>query len=99
MKLNQAPAAVLALACLLPAPASAQVYSVSTAAWATAGSVCRALGAGLSFPESIRIGMADNRYLWSAEMNDPAFARLAADQIIRQCPDDAIKAHGGRSQL
>lgn len=71
----------------------AQAFSLTTAAWATASTICRALAAGLSSKEAIRIGLADSRYLWAAEMRDPAFSRLVADQAVRQCPGYVIEAY------
>lgn len=101
MRLLHVPAAaVVGLACLVPVPA--QAFSISTAAWATAGAICRALGAGLSSQEAIRIGLADSRRVWAVEMRDPAFPRLVADQAMRQCPEYVIEAYptqSGGSQL
>ena len=98
MKLLHAPAAaVLCLGCLLPLPAQA---SVSTAAWVTAASICRAFEAGLTIQQAVRVGMNDNRYLWAAEMQDPAFVQLMTAEAIRQCPEQLIRAYqSGGKQL
>lgn len=96
VKLLCAPAAaVLCLGCFLPLPAQA---SVSTAAWVTATSICRAFAAGLTIPQAVRVGMDDNRYLWAAEMQDPAFVRLMTAEAIRQCPEQLIRAYRSGSQ-
>lgn len=73
-------------------PVPAQAFSVTTAAWATAGSVCQAMAAGLSMPESVRLGIADNHYLWNQEMGHPAFSQLMAAEVARQCPGLLMRA-------
>lgn len=86
----------LAVAPVLPARASGP----GTAAWSTAGSICRALGAGLAMSAAVRVGYADNAYLWSAEMRDPSFRQLMVHEAARQCPEQLIRAvNEGRSQL
>jgi hypothetical protein len=72
-------------------PVPAQAFSVTTAAWAAARTICQAMGAGLSMPEAVRLGIADNHYLWALEMRDPAFARLMAAQVVQMCPDELLQ--------
>lgn len=72
-------------------PVPAQAFSVTTAAWAAARTICQAMGAGISMPEAVRLGIADNHYLWAKEMRDPAFGRLMAAQVVRMCPDELLK--------
>ena len=82
--LHVSAALALSLCSLLPLPARAG--GVTTAAWVTARTVCGALTVGLTIPESVRIGITDNSYLWSAEMQDPVFQKLLVAEVIRQCP-------------
>lgn len=80
----------------------AQAFSLGTAAWATGRSVCLAMQAGLSMPESVRLGIADNNFLWLQEMSHPAFAQLMAAEVVRQCPgavQRAVPIHAGDMQL
>jgi hypothetical protein len=51
--------ALLALTACHAAPVHA---GVGTAAWSTAGSICRALGAGLTIRAAVRVGLSDNAY-------------------------------------
>lgn len=44
------------------------------------------MAAGFSMPEAVRIGLRDSQMLWSVEMQHPAFPRLMAAEVIRQCP-------------
>jgi hypothetical protein len=91
-----AAAAVGASACQ---PRPAQAYSLTTAAWASAASICQVMAAGFSMPEAVRIGITDNLMLWSAEMQHPAFSRLMAAEVVRRCPDLLRSAPGGGTQL
>lgn len=89
--------ALLTLGACHAAPAHA---GVGTAAWATAGSICRALGADLTIRAAVRVGLSDNAYLWSAEMRDPSFQQLMVAETVRQCPEQLIRAvNQGRTQL
>jgi hypothetical protein len=73
---------------------------VGTAAWATAGSICRALGADLTIRAAVRVGLSDNAYLWFSEMRDPSFQQLMVAEAVRQCPEQLIRAvNQGRTQL
>lgn len=90
-------AAALATGACQPRPA--QAYSLTTAAWASASSICQVMAAGFSMPEAVRIGLTDNLMLWSAEMRHPAFSRLMASEVVRQCPDLLRSAPGGGTQL
>ena len=90
-------AALLTLGACHAAPAHA---GVGTAAWATAVSICRALGADLTIRDAVRVGIADNAYLWSSEMRDPSFQQLMVAETVRQCPEQLIRAvNQGRTQL
>lgn len=82
--LHLSAAVAVALSGSVSSPALAG--GVTTAAWATARSVCSALTAGLAIPDSVRVGIADNSYLWAAEMQDPAFQHLLVAEVIQQCP-------------
>ena len=89
--------ALLALTACHAAPVHA---GVGTAAWSTAGSICRALGAGLTIRAAVRVGLSDNAYLWSAEMRDPSFQQLMVAAATRQCPEQLIRAvNEGRTEL
>lgn len=89
--------ALLTLGACHAAPAHA---GVGAAAWAAAGSICRALGADLSIRDAVRVGIADNVYLWSSEMRDPSFQQLMVAETVRQCPEQLIRAvNQGRTQL
>ncbi len=89
--------ALLTLGACHAAPAHA---GVGTAAWAAAGSICRALGADLTIRAAVRVGLSDNAYLWSAEMRDPSFQQLMVAEAVRQCPEQLIRAvNQGRTQL
>ena len=66
---------------------AAQAFSVTTAAWASAGTICQVVGAGFSIPEAVRIGIEDNQALWSTEMRHPAFQQLLVSEVVRQCPN------------
>lgn len=89
--------ALLAVTACHAAPAQA---GVGAAAWSTAGSICRALGAGLTIRGAVRVGLSDNAYLWSAEMRDPSFQQLMVAEATRQCPEQLIRAvNDGRTEL
>jgi hypothetical protein len=80
----------------------AQAFSLGTAAWATARSVCLAMEADISMPESVRLGIAEHNFLWAQEMAHPAFARLMANEVVRQCPravQRAVPTQAGRLNL
>ena len=88
---------LLTLGACHAAPAHA---GVGTAAWAAAGSICRALGADLGIRAAVRVGLSDNAYLWSAEMRDPSFQQLMVTETVRQCPEQLIRAvNQGQTQL
>ena len=90
-------AATLCGVCVQPMPA--QAFSVTTAAWVSAGTICQVLTAGFSIPEAVRIGLGDNRALWVAEMQHPAFQKLMVAEVVRQCPDALRSAANGGLQL
>ena len=88
--------ALLTLVACHAAPAHT---GVGTAAWATAGSICRALGADLTIRDAVRVGIADNIHLWSSEMRDPSFQHLMVAETVQQCPVQLIRAvNQGRTQ-
>jgi hypothetical protein len=82
--LHVSAALAVSLCSVLPLPAKAG--GVTTAAWVTARAVCRALSAGLTIPDSVRVGITDNAHLWAAEMRDPVFQQLLVAEVIQQCP-------------
>lgn len=90
-------AAMLGISSCEPRPVHA---GVGTAAWVTAGSICQALGNGLSIREAVSVGMGDNRYLWAAEMQSPLFQRLVVAETARRCPNLLLRhAPVGGTQL
>jgi hypothetical protein len=83
--MRQSPSFLALFLATATAPA-AFAYSVETAAWSVASSVCTALSIGQTIPQAVAFGFRENTQLWSEELRDPLLPALLTRQVLLQCP-------------